>query len=796
MAKHKAVWRGWQIRGIALSLSLSIMIVTPLLLPGAFQPAPSKPPSPTSASTTDDDPANPEIGQPPYVHRYNGEPDPLPGELLVRFKAAYIPRLQQALVSANRLNPASQETLVGSRIDANHLYEASPELNSLFNNYGVWAADAIIPEQGAYRLKLDPTFEPRATALAFAGSGFFDYAEPNFPVYAFREPNDPLYRAQQWGLKQINAPDAWDITTGSDSLVIAVVDSGVLPSHTDLIGKVLNGMNFSADPANQKSADDNGHGTYVAGIAAANTNNSIGLAGVAWNARILPVKVLDADGLGTNATIAMGVKYATEQKVQVINISLGGPERARVVEDAVRSAFNQGIVVVASVGNNGTNQPNYPAAFEGVIGVGAYNQQGEAAPFSSFGPELSITAPGVNIVGPSLGSPAYISDSGTSSAAPFVSGAAALMLSVNPTLSNIQIRNILEGTADNFKLTDVTPVNGSAVRPNSMQATYDTRLGWGRLNLSKALQAAQRGDYYPSRRGRVQGFISGLDPLDTILTLQPGGSQVPDGSGYYAFPNLPPGSYTLKVESRKYSITEGPTTFLIRGFDGEVYSQDYDLGQEVKDVMDAGPPIGAFKPLAPGLGVTNTPIRRYFLATGHTVRNKFLQFWLSKGDLPLFGYPISEEFQEANASNRSYLVQYFERAVFEYHPEYAGTDAEIQLRLLGSEAAKGRTDKAFSPVLPPALQFVDGKLLNVFYSPETKHTIRGKFLEYWLANGRVPILGLPISEEMEENGRQVQYFERYRLEIYPEYAGTPWEIIGSLLARDSAEARGLLPHPQ
>jgi subtilisin family serine protease len=803
MAKHqsrRSDIKNSRKRGVVLSLSLSLLLLTPLLLRGVFFPAPGKssasPGQPSSSSARESITSAPD----PNPRTYDANVNPIPGQLIVRFRENYVPALAKALHDANFLNFDFQDSLVGASLDGPRLYNTLPELVGLFQRYNVQKAEAIIPETGAYLLKLNPDFEPRALAQEFTGSGFFDYAEPDFPVYAFRDPNDPLYRSQQNTLRQINAPDAWDLSTGSDNVMIAIIDSGVLATHPDLSGKVLSGKNFAAEPANLDTTDDNGHGTYVAGIAAANTNNNIGMSGIAWNSKILPVKVLNADGIGTNATIAKGIRYASERGAQVINISLGGPNRSQVVEDAVRIAYTQGAVLVASVGNNGTNQPNYPAAYDMVIGVGAFNARGEAATFSNYGLDLSISAPGSSIIGPWIGSgsQAYIYDNGTSCAAPFVAGTVALMLSANPSLSNSQVRNILEGTADNSKPGNpAVPASGNpGVQANSLGSGYDTRLGWGRLNVFKAVQAAQRGDLYPSQRGRIIGTVSGVDPLDTVLSIQPGDSRVPDANGAFAFNNLPPGEYNLKLESKKYGIIEGPATFRVRGVDGEFYIQDFDLGRQVKAEMNSGKPIASFQQV--DTDFINPLGQRYFPETGHFVKSRFLKFWLKSGKLPILGLPISEEFEERNPDDgKSYRVQYFERVILEYHPEYAGTDDEIQIRRLGSERVKNRTEKEFEPVLPPAIQFVEGRIVTPPYSyfTETRHTLRGKFLDYWKANGGLPIFGLPVSEEMEENGRQVQYFERYRLEIHPENAGTPWEIVGSLLARDSAQAHGYLGRP-
>lgn len=775
MAKKRAARRQWRTGGIALSLSLSLLLIAPLLLPGANFELPQK--ALANSSTFSN------------LQPATRNSSPLPGEVIVRFKAAYAGAIYQALQIENANQPDFRDNLIGARVDKLGLYTALPQLGELWQSFDIQAADAILPEQGAYLLKFNQTLEPQEAAQKLVTSGFFDYAEPDFRVYAFREPNVPLYRVQQTVLRQINAPDAWDITTGTDNIVIAVVDSGVLANHPDLTGKVLNGMNYVSEPANSNTNDDYGHGSYVAGIAAANTANGIGMAGIAWGARILPVKVLDSNGVGTNATIAKGIAFASQRRAQIINISLGGPDRSKVVEDAARLAFNRGAVLIGAVGNNGDGQPNYPAAIDTVIAVGALDARGGAAYFSNYGPEVSLLAPGVNIIGPWLGSPAYISDSGTSSAAPFVAGTAALMLSVNPGLSNNQIRNILEGTADNLSASP-TANSGGNVRAAAQAGTFDARQGFGRLNIFKAVQAAQRNDIYPSRRAQLQGTISGVSPLEVVVTLQPGDARIPDANGSYSFSNLPPGDYTLKIEARKYGLAIGPNSIKISGYDGELYNRDFDLGQIVQNALNEGLPVGAFKSLKPTLPNKNNQF--YFNETGHLLKDKFLKFWQDNGQLPVFGYPISEEFTE-----NGLRVQYFERAVMEYHPEYAGTKSEIQLRRLGSELAKDRKDKAFAPVSPPVLSLVNGKLALPPYSYfyETSHTLRGEFLDYWKANGGLNIFGLPISEEVIENGRRVQYFERYRLEIFPEFEGTPWAVLGSLLARDVAVGHGLLPQP-
>lgn len=304
------------------------------------------------------------------------------------------------------------------------------------------------------------------------------WAEPNFYAEAAVVPNDSLF-AWQWGAAKVRGPAAWDLSVGGSHPIIAIVDTGVDASHRDVGAKVLPGWNFVSN--NSNTADDYGHGTHVAGIAAAVSNNFDGVAGMAWHNPILPVKVLDWEGRGTYDAIAAGITYAADRGAAVINLSLGGLYDSQTLRKACEYAYRRGAVLVAAAGNNASTLIRYPAAYPTVIAVGATTQTDDKAYFSNYGEQLSVTAPGVDILSTMPLEPVtlnseygyatmYDSLSGTSMACPHVAGLAALMLSVNPYLAPDDVRHLLQRTALDLG-----------------ELGWDERFGYGRVQADAAL---------------------------------------------------------------------------------------------------------------------------------------------------------------------------------------------------------------------------------------------------------------------------------------------------------------------
>jgi thermitase len=255
-------------------------------------------------------------------------------------------------------------------------------------------------------------------------------------------PNDPSF-GTQYGLTAINAPQGWDTSTGSALVTIAIVDSGVDLTHPDLAGRFVAGYDFvnnDADPT-----DDYGHGTHVAGIAAAVTDNNTGVAGVDWDAQIMPVKVLDSAGFGSFNNAALGIIWAVDHGAQVINLSLGASTNSPVLRSAIEYAYSQNVVVVAAAGNSNTNV-FYPAAYPQAIAVAASDELNNRAGFSNYGPEVDVAAPGVNIYSTTMGG-GYDYLSGTSMSTAFVSGEAAILIGIRSDLTPDEVADIIKSSA-------------------------------------------------------------------------------------------------------------------------------------------------------------------------------------------------------------------------------------------------------------------------------------------------------------------------------------------------------------
>ncbi len=300
-------------------------------------------------------------------------------------------------------------------------------------------------------------------------------ARPVRTFHIFGTPNDAEYQ-QQWAMSTVQAPAAWDTTTGEGKPVtVAVIDTGIDLQHPDLQDHVVPGLDMIAKT--DKGRDGNGHGTHVAGIVGAVANNGKGIAGMNWGARLMPIRVMGADGSGADVDIADGIRWAADHGAQVLNMSLGGYQDGESIREAVAYAVNKGCLVVAAMGNDNSGEPAYPAALPGVLAVGATGQQDQRASFSNTGSWMGLSAPGVGIFSTL---PTYATKiphkrpygplSGTSMAAPLVAGLASLVWSRHPEWSAKQVAQRLEQTADDL---------GTAGK--------DDQFGAGRINAQKAL---------------------------------------------------------------------------------------------------------------------------------------------------------------------------------------------------------------------------------------------------------------------------------------------------------------------
>jgi thermitase len=308
-----------------------------------------------------------------------------------------------------------------------------------------------------------------AMAEALRRSGQFEDVEPDYLAEPGGTPNDPNY-SSEWHLARIQAPGAWSLSTGLTSTIIAVVDSGVDSTHPDLQGKIVPGWSFISK--NSDTHDVLGHGTAVAGTAAAATNNSLGVAGVAWNCKIMPLVVLNSSNYATYYDIASAITYAANHKVRIINVSIAGTSASSTLQNAVNYAWNLGSVVFAAAANNSSSSPRYPAACVHAIGVTATNKDDTFCSFSNYGSWIFLSAPGNSILTTSRGG-GYQYWWGTSLATPVAAGVAALVLSRNPRLTATGLRTLLQHTSNDLGT-----------------GGFDTRFGWGRVNAYRAVSAA------------------------------------------------------------------------------------------------------------------------------------------------------------------------------------------------------------------------------------------------------------------------------------------------------------------
>lgn len=439
---------------------------------------------------------------------------------------------------------------------------------------GARSLSVVAPEPGLsaeQQAKLDTL---RAVSLLRSRADITS-AEPNYLYQTFAVPNDPLYRLQ-WHYGLINLPQAWDLSAGAASVAVAVIDTGVLLNHPDLKGQLVAGYDFISnidnsldgdgidanpdDPGDQSPGGSTFHGTHVSGTIAAASNNSVGVAGVAWGARVMPLRALGFLG-GTSYDIQQALRYAAglpndsrtvpPKRADVINLSFGDKAFSASMASLVKQIYDMGIVVVAAAGNSTTSAPMYPAAFDGVISVTAVDSGQQRATYANFGPTIDVAAPGgdtsqdrngdgvsdgVVSTGGSDTSGSiqfrYPIFQGTSMAAPHVSGVVALMKSVYPVLTSQLVDSLLAAG----KLTRDLGAVGR-----------DDQFGYGLIDamraVSEAAALAGGGSSAPPPQLSIQPAALSFGSTATSLTI----SITNSGSGQFTVQSVTANQAWLKI---------------------------------------------------------------------------------------------------------------------------------------------------------------------------------------------------------------------------------------------------------
>ena len=416
-------------------------------------------------------------------------PEFVEGELLVSFKAEIADKL-------NRRASAAELATGNSALDALNGEFGVREIQALFRA----PQGETLPRRltRIFKIELGKGQDVLFATERFAADSNVEFAEPNYLARTLITPNDPEFvQNQQWGLTKISAPAAWDRSTGSPYVTIAIIDSGMDLNHPDLAPKRwfnsgdptvngmdedhngltddVNGWNFIGN--NNNPTDDNGHGTLVAGIAGAATFNNLGIAGMCWQCPLMTVKVANAAGTANYSDIATGIAYAAQKGARVINISLGGTADSQTLHTMIQTAANNyGAVIIAGAGNDSADAPFYPAAYDEVLAVAGTDENDVRVTTSNYGTWVDVSAPGQNIRTTASGN-AYATSSGTSLAAPFAAGLVGLLRSQNSGWSEGLVRSHIIQTIDNI---------------DAQNPSYIGKLGSGRINAAKALNTAPR----------------------------------------------------------------------------------------------------------------------------------------------------------------------------------------------------------------------------------------------------------------------------------------------------------------
>src|SRR5436190_3682568 len=386
---------------------------------------------------------------------------------VVRGPWSVIPVLVLALTLTGVLHGAPTNTVPGRLLVKPRDGINESDLQQLLASHGAQQHDAI--HQINVRILNVPEAARDHVLVALQHNPNIEFAEPDGIHEPSLVPNDTYY-SFAWHLPKMQAPQAWDISTGSSSVIIAILDTGVESTHPDLAAKIVSGWNFYDN--NSNTSDVLGHGTQVAGGAAAISNNGTGVSSLAWGCRIMPIRVTDTTGSAFDSTIAQALSWAADRGVRVANASYAVSQSSAVASAAQYFQSKGGVVTIAA-----GNQSTFVSAADNpyVLTISATDSSDLVCAWSNTGNIIDLAAPGSGI--PSTGSGGtYVTAGGTSLSAPIVAGVAALVISVNPSLTGAQVQDILKGSADDLGAPG-----------------WDPSYGWGRVNAYKAVLAAAGG---------------------------------------------------------------------------------------------------------------------------------------------------------------------------------------------------------------------------------------------------------------------------------------------------------------
>ncbi|MCC6454002.1 MAG: S8 family serine peptidase [Caldilineaceae bacterium] len=377
------------------------------------------------------------------------------------------PRIAHAASFAQAEAPASERVRLMIKLDTATQNDTQIAIAST-----VATAESILPQIGWQVVEVDASEADATIAKLQATAGVLEVT-PDYPLELAWSPDDPGYtEGTQWALDKIGADVAWEFSTGQ-TITVAVLDSGIDHKHPEFVGRVVPGYNFV--DKNTDTTDLCGHGTHVAGIIAAEANNAVGVAGVAHQAAIMPLKVIGDNCMGSYSRLMQAITYAVDHGVRILSITSGGAYDHSGLHDALIYAREQGVLVVVAAGNRGNALPFYPGSFAESFTIAGTDQADQKYNNSNFGQQIDMSAPATNIYNTyydkEKGS-TYAYLTGTSMAAPHVAAVAALILAIDPKLSLADLENTLISSAADLG-----------------EAGWDEIFGWGRVTAWRAVAA-------------------------------------------------------------------------------------------------------------------------------------------------------------------------------------------------------------------------------------------------------------------------------------------------------------------